>query len=105
MLSEALTGPRGPLQALHTWLGGASNGTTRQRDIFPLAHLDSVDVLWPGYPSPLQQRELLLYVNSVATVLNDLWGVRPGPELPSIDARPAAHCQSSMPDPQHSMRR
>ena len=44
VLSEALTGPRGPLQALHNWLGGASNATTRQRDVFPLPHLESVDV-------------------------------------------------------------
>ena len=73
--------------------GKKKNGTTRQRDIFPLAHLDSVDVLWPGYPSPLQQRELLLYVNSVATVLSDLWGVRPGSGLPGLEARPAAPSQ------------
>ena len=53
-----------------------------------------MDVPWPGYLSSLQQRELLLYVNSVATVLSDLWGVRPGPDLPGLDARPAAlHAQ------------
>ena len=52
-------------------------------------------VPWPGYPSSLyRQRALLLYVHSVATVLNDLWGVRPGPDLPGLDARPAAlHAQ------------
>ena len=51
-------------------------------------------VPWRGYLSSRQQRDLLLYVNSVATVLNDLWGVRPGPDLPGLDARAAAlHAQ------------